>query len=503
MKHVPVTVEHAREIVARLNALLNRPGILDRAAHVAKFATALATTPEHIEAMARGETVDQLEEVAARINLLEDMVERSRLLMTRCDSAMKAADIERGSELAKRFEAFAIAVKNPWTLEDQPARDFEETYAALAQAVREIEASVSAPVTASDADAMDRWLRAVGVRQRQAPWMEALDMQFAAARELHAIAKHEQTISGVQSPATKNALDVDIEAIRQARAFSWAGEPIAACRLAANSLPHTVTLSRDLLMADCGWWYFTVPIPVTYGSETAAICALLWSRAYIDGQPRIAFSAFVMGRLFDSENPDLALPAHLRLASGQQAAPTPFCLWLWREGETFIEMVDRLKVEMDDVMTAHETVDHYDGPSATQRRTLGVAHLKQAHDLSLFFAAGCLWLQQRVFTESIGHVERHAGKRIAREHDLPDRPRAVQIIELRRRDVAAVTTPDGSPPTEGKREFSCRWIVNGFWRNQFYPSKNEHRPKWIAAFIKGPDDKPLRVPTHTVYTVTR
>ncbi|GAI71048.1 unnamed protein product [marine sediment metagenome] len=43
-------------------------------------------------------------------------------------------------------------------------------------------------------------------------------------------------------------------------------------------------------------------------------------------------------------------------------------------------------------------------------------------------------------------------------------------------------------------EWACQWIVGGHWRNQWYPSKHEYRPKYIASYIKGPEDKPLRNP---------
>lgn len=49
--------------------------------------------------------------------------------------------------------------------------------------------------------------------------------------------------------------------------------------------------------------------------------------------------------------------------------------------------------------------------------------------------------------------------------------------------------------TEGSRdvEWSHRWIVGRHWRNQWYPSSDEHRPKLIEAYQKGPADKPLKV----------
>lgn len=50
--------------------------------------------------------------------------------------------------------------------------------------------------------------------------------------------------------------------------------------------------------------------------------------------------------------------------------------------------------------------------------------------------------------------------------------------------------PDGEPVVPG-RVYTCRWVVRGFWRNQWYSSENVHRAVWIAAHIKGPEGAPL------------
>lgn len=42
-------------------------------------------------------------------------------------------------------------------------------------------------------------------------------------------------------------------------------------------------------------------------------------------------------------------------------------------------------------------------------------------------------------------------------------------------------------------EWNHRWIVRGHWRNQWYPSTQVHRPKYVPSYVKGPEDKPLIV----------
>jgi len=63
----------------------------------------------------------------------------------------------------------------------------------------------------------------------------------------------------------------------------------------------------------------------------------------------------------------------------------------------------------------------------------------------------------------------------------------VIVVELRKRSQSA---PD---PTGKHREYSHQFIVHGFWRRQWYPKLKTHRQKYIAAYVKGPKDKPLLV----------
>jgi hypothetical protein len=48
-----------------------------------------------------------------------------------------------------------------------------------------------------------------------------------------------------------------------------------------------------------------------------------------------------------------------------------------------------------------------------------------------------------------------------------------------------------------------QWIVSGHWRRQYYPASDAHKPVYIAPYVKGPADKPLKAPTGDVFAVTR
>lgn len=65
-------------------------------------------------------------------------------------------------------------------------------------------------------------------------------------------------------------------------------------------------------------------------------------------------------------------------------------------------------------------------------------------------------------------------------------PGPVRVLRLRRS-----VRGDQAPAGGSSREYRHRWMVRGHWRNQWYPSIKDHRPKWIAQYLAGPDGAPL------------
>ena len=50
----------------------------------------------------------------------------------------------------------------------------------------------------------------------------------------------------------------------------------------------------------------------------------------------------------------------------------------------------------------------------------------------------------------------------------------------------------GNGQTSG-RTYRVRWIVDGHWRNPWYPASETHRPRYIDAYVKGPEGAPLKL----------
>lgn len=114
----------------------------------------------------------------------------------------------------------------------------------------------------------------------------------------------------------------------------------------------------------------------------------------------------------------------------------------------------------------------------------------------LFCKAFWALCQQRVGEVKDSQPDRATRRRAARnglDPSLVD----IKVVQLRRREVRPSISDDPQA-----REWSCRWVVQGHWRNQWYPSLQLHRQKWIDDYIKGPEDAPLRL-GDTVYKVDR
>jgi hypothetical protein len=103
-------------------------------------------------------------------------------------------------------------------------------------------------------------------------------------------------------------------------------------------------------------------------------------------------------------------------------------------------------------------------------------------------AAWLLMTQPGVTDVEEQHLARTLRRRAEREGL---NPAPVSVVRIRHRE----NTPIQDEPAT--RTYHVRWTVRGHWRNQWYPSRGEHRPVWINPHIKGPDGAPL----HTSQTV--
>jgi hypothetical protein len=119
------------------------------------------------------------------------------------------------------------------------------------------------------------------------------------------------------------------------------------------------------------------------------------------------------------------------------------------------------------------------------------------------FAASCLSFLEQRLTIPVGRpASRASRRRVERKHATFQPESDVQVIELRRRERRHQEHPD----EEGDRnthEWHVQWLVSGHWRRHWYPRARAHKPRYIAPYVKGPQDKPLKAPSSQLFVVKR
>ncbi|QQQ77404.1 hypothetical protein IOD16_02355 [Saccharothrix sp. 6-C] len=139
-------------------------------------------------------------------------------------------------------------------------------------------------------------------------------------------------------------------------------------------------------------------------------------------------------------------------------------------------------------------VDHHEHGTVVHKDRLDTPRRRMGHDQGHHRGLGA----HRAYDlapDDPGRCHRHRRTASAAQPAPPRRtrrlqPHGVRVVRIRHRgDVPA---RDDHAAAHDQRTYRVRWTVRGHWRNQWYPSRAEHRPVWINPHVKGPDDAPLR-----------
>lgn len=332
--------------------------------------------------------------------------------------------------------------------------------------------------------------------------LEALEHQWRAYRfngsVVAAEANSQYARSGREAALIGALQGYTIDSLRSADTYCWAPQTTqAAVQAAAEALPlegapSASTLGDIATVGRSGWWWFQEPIPLQTtdkpGTEVPVV-ALLWRYGLQEVQsppdfpqltpePRMGLwlQTFVMQRL--------------PLGGRQQDVAVPTLAWIWHDTTTLHGLPSRLQREYERInaegKAGHDSADM----SATVSSSMA---------FSRFFIAAAAWLRQKIVIESVGGQIRQAARQLQRQHNLAETPR-VRIVELRRSQYVKRedTVTDGNT-----RKLTCRFVVKGFWRNQWYATRQEHAQIYIESFLKGPADAPLKAAAPTVFVVRR
>ena len=232
----------------------------------------------------------------------------------------------------------------------------------------------------------------------------------------------------------------------------------------AELMPPDATLKPSLLSEDMAFIYLARP-GVSYVPERA-VRALMVIK--IDGK-------------MNKSNADDGLMMLLFTTAANRPWKTPILTGIafWNYGTSWSFVPDMpVGQDLDQVGM---TTDEIDMEFRTQKRNL----------LALL-----AFEKQKLTVTSEHRADRTARKRI---EDSARSESMVKVVKLRK--TVYLRAESDSTPTEGTgRHVSCRYYVEPFWRNQYYPSENDHHPKLVVDHWRGKG--PVRI-TRKVYTVVQ
>lgn len=306
-------------------------------------------------------------------------------------------------------------------------------------------------------------------------YSEALEQQLALSRWCDSPAGRlvllkNSSDHGVTLDLVKDAYSAIPWVLRKADPFYWESDICELIEQAGRDLPLTWSLHEDTLPAPYGFFWFAkplaLPLPESWPYPRVDLRGLLWGT-----------TPNVPGRV-------LIVPL---MPDPQRLSGVPGSIYNWGQGEDLSQHLADVPTAM--VRAAGSVADH-DGhlQLLAERRLVEVRHIATA------FA----FLHQRILVAPHQGIDRAARKRVARAQPELSDP-TVRVVRLRRPERAA--RPDDAPGDPV--EWSCRWIVRGHWRDQWFPKLQKNQPIWITPYVKGPDDKPLKTPRATVFAVVR
>lgn len=118
------------------------------------------------------------------------------------------------------------------------------------------------------------------------------------------------------------------------------------------------------------------------------------------------------------------------------------------------------------------------------------------HEIRWVYTAFHL-MAQRLAVEVPSKVDRGTKRRALRTNShCPDEIKVVSLRKLEADRERAKHEPHSI-------DWECQWTVDGHWRNQWYAAAGEHRSIFIEAYLKGPDDKPFKAPSHKLFAAVR
>jgi hypothetical protein len=281
--------------------------------------------------------------------------------------------------------------------------------------------------------------------------------------------------------------DLTAETAARPTLYWWGTAQGRAAQEASTSLPPNAGLHSILYdeLPRTGLWVYETPWVHATASETQTVTGLLW-RLSSDGLWMTTLEEATAELRRDSPwgTEDYQGLDHVGELVGTWAG------W-WPNGIALSDLEAATRLLMWEAYPAPEVA-----------RLAGTLRSDDSSvSTTLFFAklwlASVQWLRQRILvTSRVSPLPKNKKRRRKLQAKFGDDLPQIEIVQLRR-SASSPTTGTGTG-----RGYAVQFVVRGFWRNQYYPSRSVHAPKWIDSYLKGPKDAPLKHAMR-IYAVTR
>jgi len=292
------------------------------------------------------------------------------------------------------------------------------------------------------------------------------DKGIALMRGLAEHSTHAREVAGELQPYkladyADDERTIVVSALVNGECFYWSRQMLDVVSIASESLPSTWALAKEYVPAISGFFYFERELSLP---EVPGLWGLGWTVVTQDPGTKVA-------------------AIHLPNREGRMPDFNSLALVTFIKNKTFrIPIPARMRVDVGETLDAwNKDIRNY------YVNELNADPSDVDHEFSILrlFAAMLSFLQQRIMVSYRYYAERHTRKRI---QSIRESEPVINVVKLRA-IVHHTHEGEGEPV-----DWSCRWIVRGHWRDQWYPSIRRNQPIWITPYIKGPEDKPLRNP---------
>lgn len=109
-----------------------------------------------------------------------------------------------------------------------------------------------------------------------------------------------------------------------------------------------------------------------------------------------------------------------------------------------------------------------------------------------------LFMEQRIVLDRPTEADRATRRRLQREDSATEA--LIHVVQLRRSEHQ----PAQRTGEKASVDWSCQWNVRPHWAmRRCGPGREHERPVWIAGYVKGPADKPLKLAPERLFVVAR